>query len=153
MSQTVDPLKIQDYKRLLASNPGNVFINPWARITFRNVKHGKIVRYRMERQYREKQIPMWITLKLKVFRNKDKSFYPIYACDHCVVMRGFQDLSLNQNFKIVSKKRCIHSIIAEYLVQKKGDWREIWPVNLDAIRDDDEMFNVQVNIETEYVKL
>ena len=90
---------------------------------------------------------MWITLKLKVFRNKDKSFFPIYACDHCAVMRGFQDLSLNQNFKIVSKKRCIHSIIAEYLVQKKGDWREIWPVNLDAIRDDDEMFNVQVNIE------
>ena len=105
MSQTpsVDSLKIQDYKRLLASNPGNVFINPWARITFRNVKHGKIVRYRMERQYREKQVPMYITLKLTVFRNKDKSFFPIYACNHCPVMRGFQDLSLNQNFKIVSK--------------------------------------------------
>ena len=153
MSQTVDSLKIQDYKRLLASNPGNVFFNPWARITFRNVKHGKLVRYRTEGQYREKQIPMWVTLKLTVFRNKNKSFFPIYACDHCDVMRGFQDLSLNQNIKIVSKKRCIHSIIAEHLVQKKGDWREIWPVNLDAIRDDDEMFNVQVNIETEYVTL
>ena len=104
----------------------------------------------MERQYREKQVPMYVTLKLTVFRNKDKSFFPIYACNTCPVMRGFR---ISVSIKIVSKKRCIHSIIAEYLVQKKGDWREIWPVNLDAIRDDDEMFNVLVNIETEYVKL
>lgn len=137
--------KAKHYERLLSGKEKNIFILPKGHVVLRGISDfGHLVKYTSEAEYKKKaKKQLWVTLQLKVFRNQTGEFYDFYKCNACTKMTSVDQLALNNEKSDVAKYKCIHSRVCENLVKKRGDWRNIWNMNIQLanVLPTDELFN------------
>ena len=135
--------KVQHYERLLSTKETNIFILPKGHVILRGISDcGNLVKYTSEAEYKKKgKKKLWITLKLKIFRNKNGEFYDLYKCNHCEKMESVDLLALNNDKSDVAQYKCLHSRVCEIIVKKRGNWQDLWNVKLDNVLPSDELFD------------
>ena len=135
--------KVQHYERLLSTKEKNIFILPKGHVVLRGITDlGHLVKYTSDAEYKKKgKKQLWITLKLKIFRNKNGVFYDLYKCNLCEKMTSVDQLALNNDKSDVAKYKCLHSRVCEIIVHRRGNWRDIWNIKMDNVLPTDELFD------------
>ena len=99
----------------------------------RNIKrNGDLVEYKNLRKFKQKGDPIWVLCKLRVFRSGG-GFFPAFECSICPEMAGLQDLALDQIEHQIKASLCIHSKMAQIVVDRQGFWGAVLPLNLGQI--------------------
>ena len=79
---------------------------------------------------------MWVECKLHLFRdntNNLNSFFPVFRCYQCRKMDHIENLPLDQNREQLENAKCIHSKMADKIVERRGGWDTVWQVDLTEI--------------------
>ena len=133
------------------------FTLPWGSVLLRNInKKGKLVIYKSLEKSKEKAIPMWVECKLHLFRdntNNLNSFFPVFRCYQCRKMDHIENLPLDQNREQMENAKCIHSKMADKIVERRGGWDTVWQVDLTEIDIDDVSHRVDLQDDDDFVTL
>ena len=124
----------------------NHFILPWQSVVFKNIniRTGKLVHYNSLKKYKKNNVPLWVVARLYLFC-ENNNFYPVYACNQCTSMSGVSDMTLHQSSQTMENLKCIHSRMAEIIVTRAGDWRQIWPLNVHLLDNTQENLDLKCN--------
>ena len=95
---------------------------------------------------------MWVTCKLLVFRD-NQGLYPVFQCDVCPGMSDLHSLRIDQDRDNLHTLKCLHSRMAELATQRRGNWDQVWPMNLADIQPADEVFEIRCNENQDHVTL
>ena len=148
--------KVEHYLRLLSTKEKNTFILPMGYIVLRDITdNGNLVSYLSEGDYKKKgKKPLWVMLKLKVFRNQTGKYFPLFMCGTCEKMKSVDHMALNNEESDVAKFKCLHSRASEHIIKKKGDWKDIYKIEFKNILPSDEMFDPTFEpLESNYLTL
>ena len=147
-----DPSFMSYYRLLNLQGPKNWFLLPWGQIVLRNLSRGKLVSYKSFKEFKQKDVPIWILNEMKIFKNtSDNSLFPVYQCTSCPSMDGLENLRIRQDFRSIDSLKCIHSRMCEKLTENRT-WSTIWPVQLPT-GNNIEHSSVSCNRDIKYVTL
>ena len=82
------------------------------------------------------------------YKYLERLVFGIFRCTTCEQIKHFISLKVNQKMDDLLEQMCIHSRAANYF--RGSDWEQFWPCGL---RPSDETYNIQCNIETDFVRL
>ena len=70
---------------------------------------------------------MWVTMKLKLFRDANRQLYPVFVCNICDSMNGVDQMTMNSNQVTIENLKCIHR---EDFQKKHCIFDDIWQIRL-----------------------
>ena len=145
----------RDYiRQVRRPNSDNFFIIRWGGIILRNIDNetGILVQPCSASQYKEKRNPMWIFLKLQVFKDpEDDVLFPCYQCTECDAMKAVGGLSVNQNIGEINSLKCQHSQVCDFLI---GDtWQDEWDLDLNEVRNTQDSLEILLHQEDKHLEL
>ena len=131
-------------------DPDNFFTTTWGGCLIRNVdKDGKLVSCSSREKYKNSKIPMWVYLKLTIFKSsQDSTPFPVYQCLTCDTMKAVGGMSLNQNPDEIQPLKCLHSQVCDEIVG--ADWMDTWELNLEEILDAGQSYSILLNEKEKY---
>ena len=99
-------------------NSDDFFISTWGGCVIRNVDEtGNLVKFSSKATYIRNRIPMWVFLKLVIFKNPNTNeLYPAYQCNTCEEMKAVCSMSYEQDPDEIEALKCHHSIVCDFLV-------------------------------------
>ena len=147
-------MNIQNYERLLFKNDGEKkwFSTPWASLVIRNISNGSLVKYSSLHKLKKKKVPIWISLKLLLFRENNQ-FFSIFTCNDCECMSSLATLRVDQNQENLQASKCLHSKAADKIMLKLGDYDTVWNINTQEYQVGDECFQVTTNTDLKHKTL
>ena len=135
-------LNTRNFLRNLSKHENTYFVTPWAGVVVRNCdSSGNLIQHSTAQSYIRSKIPLWIFLKVKLFRDED-GIYGAYVCHSCQPMTTVPMMTMDQRRTDIENLLCLHSIAAAH----KTDWREIW--GLPAITPETLSHQFQPGLET-----
>ena len=117
----------------------------------RNVDEtGNLVKVSSKATYIRNRIPMWVFLKLVIFKNPNTNeLYPAYQCNTCEEMKAVCSMSYEQDPDEIEALKCHHSMVCDILV---GDsWQNTWDLDLTELQNRNESNEVLLHEEIEGV--
>ena len=141
-----------DYVRQVRRpNSDDFFISTWGGCVIRNVDEtGNLVQFSSKATYIRNRIPMWVFLKLVIFKNPNTDeLYPAYQCNTCEEMKAVCSMSYEQDPDEIEELKCHHSKVCDILV---GDnWQNTWDLDLNELQNRNESNEVLLHEEIEAV--
>ena len=132
---------------LSIENDENAFQLPWGGMLLQNCgKYGNLIKFENKKQKKRKGKQLWVYLPLQIFR-EDGEVFGIFRCTTCEQIKHFISLKVDQKMDDLLEQMCIHSRAANYF--RGSDWEQFWPCGL---HPSDETYNIQCNIETDFVR-
>ena len=148
-------MALANYERQLYKHDGelNCSLLPWTSVILRNINgRGQLIKYKNVNQSKSGK-PVWVLCKLHVFRNENQELIPVYGCDTCKKMSTISSWSLNQTSRSLNAKKCLHSKMADIVVRKLGDWRQLWDIDFTDLEDNDHSFEPRCNEDMQKVTI
>ena len=108
-------MNINNYERLLFSNCGSKkwFVTPWAGLVIQNISNqGSLVKYSSLSKLKAANVPIWISLKLCLFREHN-DFFTVFKCNECESMEAIDSLTVDQCEEDLQRSKCIHSHVSD----------------------------------------
>ena len=140
-------MNVQNYERLLYRNDGakKFFITPWAGLVIQNISNqGNLVKYSSLNKLKSENVPIWISLKLFLFREHN-NFFTIFKCNQCECMDAIDSLTVDQNEQDLQRFKCLHSMISDIILRKLGAFNTVWNINTQDYQAGDECFEINTN--------
>ena len=124
------------------SEEENIFLLPWGGVVCRNCDElGDLLRYKSISEYRDNEKPLWVQLKLVIFRENVKhsfssimifkyfdfqgELFPIYACKDCNLMDPVPGMHMDQTKEAMYGIQCVHSKAAASFFPC---WEDHWSI-------------------------
>ena len=128
-------------------NSDDFFIAKWGGCILRNVDSDGTLYgpFTSKAKYIRVRRPMWIFLKLVVFKDSESSIFPVYQCNSCEDMKAVDSMSLTQNPDEIQQLKCVHSKVTDILVG--DDWLDYWDLDLQEIQNAQESYSVWLHQE------
>ena len=149
-------MNIANYERLLCLNDGekNVHVLPYGSMLLKNINRaGDLLTFKSYPAFIRADTQLWVECKLHLFRDSGGNLYPVYGCDVCKSLSQIGSFSMNQEPSTLQPLKCLHSLMSERLVNKRGGWQRLWPLDTSAIGDQDECYTVRLNEHIRHVTL
>ena len=141
-------MNLENYTRLLSRNDGEqkYFTTPWGGLVLKNITDsGALVKYASLKTLRQKNVPLWVSCQLLLFR-QNQTFFHLFKCETCDCMSSVDSLSINQDQNTLERTKCIHSKVADLILQRLGTFDTVWNINVQDYRVGDESFEVKCNL-------
>lgn len=133
------------------------FVLPSGSIILRNInkKKGNLISYSSEKKFKDKAVPMWIECRLHLFRDtaNNLAFFPLLRCCECQEMEHIEFLPLDQDRVQLENSKCLHSQMADKIVERRGGWNTLWQVDLTEIEVDDVSYKVDIEVDDDFATL
>ena len=142
-------MNLENYTRLLSRDDGEqkYFTTPWGGLVFKNItSSGTLVKYASLKTLRQKNVPLWVSCQLLLFR-QNQTFFQVFKCEICDCMSSVDSLSINQDQNTLERAKCLHSKTADLLLQRLGTFDTVWNINIQDYRVGDESFDVRCNFD------
>ena len=149
-------MNISNYERLLYLNDGekNFHVLPYGSILLKNINRaGDLLTFKSYPAFIRADTQLWVECKLHLFRDSGGNLYPVFGCDVCQSLRQIGSFSMNQDPSTLQPLKCLHSLMSERLVNRRGGWQRLWPLDTSAIGDQDECYTVKLNQHIRHVTL